>query len=67
MAEIQLSEEVRAALDRIDWSSLEVPRSVVEQNPKVAEQLAAGKPRHPHAHGEDRAAGKPPHEGRGHR
>ena len=43
MAEIQLSEEVRAALDRIDWSSLEVPRSVVEQNPKVAEQLAAGK------------------------
>lgn len=43
MAEIQLSEEVRAALDRIDWSSLDVPRSVVEQNPKVAEQLAAGK------------------------
>ena len=43
MAEIQLSEEVRAALDRIDWSSLEVPRSVVEANPKVAEQLAAGK------------------------
>lgn len=43
MAEIQLSEEVRAALDRIDWSSLEVPRGVVEQNPKVAEQLAAGK------------------------
>ena len=43
MAEIQISEEVRAALDRIDWSSLEVPRSVVEANPKVAEQLAAGK------------------------
>ena len=43
MAEIQLSEEVRNALDRIDWSSLEVPRSVVEANPKVAEQLAAGK------------------------
>ena len=43
MAEIQLSEEVRAALDRIDWSALEVPRSVVEQSPKVAEQLAAGK------------------------
>ena len=43
MAEIQLSEEVRAALDRIDWSTLEVPRSVVEANPKVAEQLAAGK------------------------
>ena len=43
MAEIQLTEEVRAALDRIDWSSLEVPRSVVEANPKVAEQLAAGK------------------------
>ena len=43
MAEIQLSEEVRSALDRIDWSALEVPRSVVEANPKVAEQLAAGK------------------------
>ena len=43
MAEIQLSEEVRASLDRVDWSSLEVPRSVVEANPKVAEQLAAGK------------------------
>ena len=43
MAEIQLSEEVRAALDRVDWSSLEVPRSAVEANPKVAEQLAAGK------------------------
>ena len=43
MAEIQLSEEVRNALDRIDWSSLEVPRSVVESNSKVAEQLAAGK------------------------
>lgn len=43
MAEIQLSEEVRTALDRIDWSSLDVPRSVVEANPKVAEQLAAGK------------------------
>ena len=43
MAEKQLSEEVRAALDRIDWSSLEVPRSLVESNPKVAEQLAAGK------------------------
>lgn len=43
MAEITLSEEVRSALDRIDWSSLEVPRSAVEANPKVAEQLAAGK------------------------
>ena len=43
MAEIQLSEQVRSALDRIDWSALEVPRSVVEANPKVAEQLAAGK------------------------
>ncbi len=43
MADIQISEEVRKALDRIDWSSLEVPRSVVEANPKVAEQLAAGK------------------------
>ena len=43
MAEIQISEEVRTALDRIDWSSLEVPRSVVEANTKVAEQLAAGK------------------------
>lgn len=43
MAAIQLSEEVRAALDRIDWSSLDVPRSVVEANPKVAEQLAQGK------------------------
>ena len=43
MAAIQLSEEVRAALDQIDWSSLEVPRSAVEANPKVAEQLAAGK------------------------
>ena len=43
MAEINLSEEVRTALDRIDWSSLEVPRSLVEANPKVAEQLAAGK------------------------
>ena len=43
MAEIQISEEVRSALDRIDWSSLEVPRSVVEANTKVAEQLAAGK------------------------
>ncbi len=43
MAEIQLSEEIRTALDRIDWSALEVPRSVVESNPKVAEQLAAGK------------------------
>ena len=43
MAEIILSEEVRAALDRIDWSSLEVPRSAVEASPKVAEQLAAGK------------------------
>ena len=43
MAEIQISEEIREALDRIDWSSLEVPRSVVEANPKVAEQLAAGK------------------------
>ena len=43
MAEKQLSEEVRAALDRIDWSALEVPRSVVEANAKVAEQLAAGK------------------------
>ena len=43
MAEIQISEEVRTALDRIDWSALEVPRSVVEANPKVAEQLAAGK------------------------
>jgi hypothetical protein len=43
MAEIQISEQVRSALDRIDWSSLEVPRSLVESNPKVAEQLAAGK------------------------
>ena len=43
MAEIQLSEQVRNALDRIDWSALEVPRSVVEANPKVAEQLSAGK------------------------
>lgn len=43
MAEINLSEEIRSALDRIDWSALEVPRSVVEANPKVAEQLAAGK------------------------
>lgn len=43
MADIQISEEVRKALDRIDWSALEVPRSVVEANPKVAEQLAAGK------------------------
>ena len=43
MAEIQISEQVRSALDRIDWSSLEVPRSVVEANTKVAEQLAAGK------------------------
>jgi hypothetical protein len=43
MAEIQISEEVRTALDRIDWSSLEVPRSAVEANAKVAEQLAAGK------------------------
>ena len=43
MADIQISEEVRKALDRIDWSALEVPRSAVEANPKVAEQLAAGK------------------------
>lgn len=39
----QISEEIRKELDRIDWSSLEVPRSAVEANPKVAEQLAAGK------------------------
>ncbi len=43
MAEINITPEVREALDRIDWSFLEVPRSVVEANPKVAEQLAAGK------------------------
>jgi hypothetical protein len=43
MADIELSQEVRSALDRIDWSALEVPRSAVEANPKVAEQLAAGK------------------------
>lgn len=43
MAEKQITPEVQAALDRIDWSSLEVPREVVEANPKVAEQLAAGK------------------------
>ncbi|MBO4230910.1 MAG: hypothetical protein J5886_04460, partial [Bacteroidales bacterium] len=43
MADIELSQEVRSALDRIDWSVLEVPRSAVEANPKVAEQLAAGK------------------------
>lgn len=43
MAALTISEEVRSALDRIDWSALEVPRSVVEANPKVAEQLAAGK------------------------
>lgn len=43
MAENQISPETAAALDRIDWSSLEVPREVVEANPKVAEQLAAGK------------------------
>lgn len=43
MADIQISEEVRKALDRIYWSALEVPRSAVEANPKVAEQLAAGK------------------------
>ncbi len=43
MAEINISPEVQKALDRFDWSSLEIPRSVVEANPKVAEQLAAGK------------------------
>ena len=43
MAEIILSEEIRTQLDRIDWSALEVPRSVVEANPKVAEQLATGR------------------------
>ena len=43
MAALQISEEIRSALDRIDWSALEVPRSAVEANPKVAEQLAAGK------------------------
>lgn len=43
MAENQISAETRAALDRIDWSALEVPREVVEANPKVAEQLANGK------------------------
>lgn len=43
MADQKISEEVRSALDRIDWSALDVPRSVVESNPKVAEQLAAGK------------------------
>lgn len=43
MEAIQISDEVRKALDRIDWSGIEVPRSVVEANPKVAEQLAAGK------------------------
>lgn len=43
MAEMQISPEVHAALDRIDWNSLEIPREVVESNPKVAEQLAAGK------------------------
>lgn len=43
MAENQISDEVRKALDRIDWSSLEITREIVESNPKVAEQLAAGK------------------------
>ncbi len=43
MAEITISPEVQKALDRIDWSSLGIPRSVVESNQKVAEQLAAGK------------------------
>lgn len=43
MAEKTISDEVRNALDRIDWSALEIPREVVEDNPKVAEQLAAGK------------------------
>lgn len=43
MAEIQITPEISAALDRIDWNSLEVPREVVEANPKVAEQLANGK------------------------
>lgn len=43
MAEMQISPEVQAALDRIDWNSIEVPREAVEANPKVAEQLAAGK------------------------
>ena len=40
---MQLSAETRAALDQFDWSAIEVPREVVEANPKVAEQLAAGK------------------------
>lgn len=40
---VQISEEVRKALDQFDWNTLDVPRSVVEANPKVAEQLAAGK------------------------
>lgn len=43
MAENQISDEVRKALDRFDWSSLGIPRDIVESNPKVAEQLAAGK------------------------
>lgn len=43
MPEKTISEEVRSALDRIDWSALEVPREAVEANPRVAEQLAAGK------------------------
>lgn len=43
MENIQISDDVRKALDRIDWSQLEVSREIVEANPKVAEQLAAGK------------------------
>lgn len=43
MENTQISDKVRSALDSLDWLSLEIPREVVESNPKVAEQLAAGK------------------------
>lgn len=40
---VQISDDVRKALDRLDWSSVDVPRDVVEANPKIAEQLSNGK------------------------
>ncbi len=41
---MEISQETMQALDQLDWSSIECPRSVVEANPIVAEQLAQGKP-----------------------
>ncbi len=40
---MELSKETMQALDQFDWTAISVPRSAVEANPVVANQLASGK------------------------